>query len=145
MRIATFVVLSGLLIFSAGCASRGNPDQIASLQGQLTQTEAALRAQEERNKALEAELQAAQGGNAGIPQEPYKGAIYRTPSGFEIAAIEVQRALKSAGYYSGTVDGKIGPDSREAIRNFQRDNSIAPDGVCGRQTWNKLKTHLASN
>ncbi|MBN1688758.1 MAG: peptidoglycan-binding protein [Candidatus Omnitrophica bacterium] len=68
--------------------------------------------------------------------------MYRTPSGFEIPALSLQEALKNAGYYKGTLDGKIGSGTREAIKNFQRDNGLKVDGVCGRNTWERLKVYL---
>ena len=140
MRIVTWMLLlGGLLIGSTGCASQTNYDsQIASLQGQLAQTQAALQAEQAKNLGLQKQLS-----GPTIPEEPYKGSTYRTAGGFEVPAKDIQKALKGAGYYSGTADGKIGPDSREALRNFQRDNGLTPDGVCGRQTWDKLKTHLS--
>ncbi len=70
------------------------------------------------------------------------GAIYRTPSGFEIPAVNIQKALKKAGYYQGAIDGKVGPGTRDAIRAFQKDNGMTADGICGRQTWSKLKNYL---
>ncbi len=135
MRIVPFILLGGLLIGITGCASQGNEAKINSLQMQLAETQAALKAEQEKNLAL-------QRGPA-IPVEPYQGATYRTATGFEVSAMDIQKALKKAGYYSGTANGKVGPDSREALRNFQRDNGLTADGVCGRQTWNKLKQHLA--
>lgn len=71
-------------------------------------------------------------------------AMYRTPSGFEVPSADVQRALKGAGFYDGDVDGKIGPKTRDAIREFQRANNLEPDGVCGRKTWDLLKSYLSS-
>jgi murein L,D-transpeptidase YcbB/YkuD len=55
---------------------------------------------------------------------------------------DIQLALKNAGFYDGTVDGKIGPRSREAIKEFQRINGLKVDGVVGRQTWDKLSPYL---
>lgn len=142
MRVVTLLVLtSGLLIAATGCVSKGrHQSEVSDLQGQLTQTQAALKAQEEKNKALEEQIS---GSRPVVPVEAYQGSTNRTPSGFELPAADIQKGLKSAGYYSGVIDGKIGPDSREALRNFQRDNGLTPDGVCGRQTWNKLKTYLS--
>lgn len=142
MRIVTLLVLtSGLLIATTGCVSKGRyQSEVNTLQRQLVQTEAALRAQEEKSKALEAQIS---GKKSSVAAEPYLGSTYRTPTGFELPAVDIQKGLKGAGYYSGAINGKIGPDSREALRNFQRDNGLTPDGVCGRQTWNKLKTYLS--
>lgn len=51
---------------------------------------------------------------------------------------KVQQALKNAGFYTGSIDGKIGPKTREAIRAFQAQNGLKADGVAGTQTWAKL-------
>jgi len=54
---------------------------------------------------------------------------------------QIQQALKNAGFYQGVVDGKMGPLTREAVKEFQRVNGLAPDGVAGRQTWSKLRAY----
>ena len=59
-----------------------------------------------------------------------------------VSADQVQSALKSAGYYQGPVDGKVGAKTKKAISNFQRGNNLKADGVVGRQTWTALKAHL---
>jgi hypothetical protein len=40
----------------------------------------------------------------------------------------VQRALRREGYYSGPVDGDLGPRSRAAIREYQTDHRMAATG-----------------
>jgi Putative peptidoglycan binding domain len=40
----------------------------------------------------------------------------------------VQDALARRGYYPGQVDGVIGPETRSAIREFQRDNGLPVTG-----------------
>ena len=138
MRIVTLVLLSSLMIAATGCVSKGqHQSEVSGLQGQVAQMDAVLKAEQARNQQLQAQLE----GKA--QRASYTGAAYRTPAGFELPAVDIQKALKSAGYYAGGVDGKIGPDSREAIRSFQRDNGLSADGVCGKQTWSKLKTYLA--
>jgi len=72
------------------------------------------------------------------------GAMYRTPSGFEVKSVDIQKALQGAGYYSGNIDGKIGPQTREALRAFQRDHHMTADGVCGPKTWDALSQYLTS-
>lgn len=51
---------------------------------------------------------------------------------FEIRAL--QQLLKSAGAYAGPIDGIFGPDSMEAVRTFQKKNSIPADDGIGAQT-----------
>ncbi len=53
---------------------------------------------------------------------------------------EIQRLLRRLGYYSGTIDGKFGPSSRDAIHAFQRAVGIHPaDGVGGADLLAKLR------
>jgi len=55
---------------------------------------------------------------------------------------EVQTALKNANFYTGQIDGKIGPKTRQAIEEFQKANNLKPDGKVGPKTWALLNTHL---
>ncbi len=57
-------------------------------------------------------------------------------------AAEIQKALKNLGLYEGEIDGKIGPRTKEAIREFQKKNNLKPDGKVGAQTWPLLKKAL---
>ena len=54
---------------------------------------------------------------------------------------EIQQALKNAGFYQGTVDGKMGAVTRDAIKEFQRVHGLTDDGVVGRRTWAKLRAY----
>lgn len=42
---------------------------------------------------------------------------------------DIQRALNEAGYTVGRVDGQMGPGTRRALENYQRDNGLAVGGV----------------
>lgn len=54
---------------------------------------------------------------------------------------DIQTALKNAGYYTGNIDGKIGPKTDSAIKTFQKDNGLKVDGVVGQKTWNLLSKY----
>jgi len=41
---------------------------------------------------------------------------------------EIQQALASKGYFQGDANGQWGPDSADALKRFQADQSLAPDG-----------------
>ncbi len=43
-------------------------------------------------------------------------------------AVSVQRELKSLGYYHGYIDGKVGPQTRAAIQNYQADYRLPITG-----------------
>ena len=36
-------------------------------------------------------------------------------------------------------DGIFGSDTEAALRQFQRDNGLVPDGIVGPQTWTALQ------
>lgn len=61
---------------------------------------------------------------------------------FTPTAREIQTALKKAGVYSGPIDGKIGPKTRQAIKDFQKSKGLVPDGAVGPKTWNQLGKYL---
>ena len=44
---------------------------------------------------------------------------------------EIQQALRDRGYGDGTVDGKWGKSSEEALKQFQRDQNLKDDGKLG--------------
>lgn len=50
-----------------------------------------------------------------------------------------QQLLAKAGYNPGDIDGKYGQNTINAVKNFQRDHGLDPDGVCGPLTWAILK------
>lgn len=76
-----------------------------------------------------------EGMQAGFGQSGRAAAIKSTPRG-------IQTALKNAGYYTGSVDGKIGPQTKEAIREFQRTHGLSADGKVGPKTWTQLAQYL---
>src|SRR2546430_2016486 len=43
--------------------------------------------------------------------------------------VEVQRRLARAGYYHGAIDGIMGPQTRRAIRTYERDHNMPAYGV----------------
>jgi peptidoglycan hydrolase-like protein with peptidoglycan-binding domain len=55
---------------------------------------------------------------------------------------QIQKALKNAGYYDGVADGKMGPKTRTAIMEFQKNMGLKADGVAGRNTKEKLLKYL---
>ncbi len=50
----------------------------------------------------------------------------------------MQRALKSKGYYTGTVDGKFGPKTRSAVYRYQKAIGLIADGRPGNKTLSAL-------
>ena len=151
-KATRFTMLAVMIaaIALSGCASRKTGKKVDTMQAQvnamtdelvrldqsLQDTRAALAAQEGKGGGLESGAVSSSG------EGSVSGGMYRTPSGFEIPSVNIQKALKKAGYYNGAVDGKVGPGTRDAIAAFQKDNGLKADGVCGRGTWAKLKSYL---
>lgn len=55
---------------------------------------------------------------------------------------DIQRALKNAGLYSGSIDGKLGPRTKKAIEEFQSSKGLKADGKVGPKTWAELEKYL---
>lgn len=60
----------------------------------------------------------------------------------KLSARQIQRALKNAGYYQGSIDGKIGSKTKEAIIKFQKAQGLKADGIVGKKTAAALNTYL---
>ena len=54
----------------------------------------------------------------------------------------VQKALSALGYDPGTIDGKDGPNTQKAVREFQASASIKIDGIVGSETRGALRDRL---
>ena len=142
-----FAVLLTLGILAlSGCASTQSARDINQMKTEIGMLDQRL-SQIERTSL-------GQTGTAAWPTEsqPAEAAVTAASSS-EMAAVSsiadtkpskhnIQQALKNAGLYQGSVDGKIGPQTRSAIREFQRVNGLKVDGVVGKQTWNKLIPYL---
>ena len=67
-------------------------------------------------------------------------AAYKTlqlgSSGPEV--VQLQQALNQRGYPVGSADGKFGPKTETAVRNFQKDNKLKVDGIAGNGTQTAL-------
>ena len=151
-RFTMLAVMVGLIALS-GCASKKTTKKIDTMQAQMNAMTDELVRLDQSLQDTRAAIQSSEGRSAsGVSDSGYassdegsvSGGMYRTPSGFEIPSVNIQKALKKAGYYQGAIDGKVGPGTRDAIRAFQQDNGLGADGVCGSKTWSKLKVYLES-
>lgn len=51
---------------------------------------------------------------------------------------QLQTQLQELGFYSGRIDGHFGPDTHEALTNYQINYGIQDDGICGPETLHAL-------
>lgn len=64
-------------------------------------------------------------------------------SGQEVT--NIQTRLKNWGYYTGAVDGVYGSRTVAAVKRFQQNNGLTPDGIAGSQTLAKMGIQSSSN
>lgn len=54
----------------------------------------------------------------------------------------IQMLLKIAGFDPGSADGSVGPKTQKAIKDFQRQHQLPPDGRIGYRTLGALAEYL---
>lgn len=72
----------------------------------------------------------------------YAGKSPTTAGGSDEEVLLIQKKLKAAGYYAGSLDGISGPKTVAAIRNFQKDQGLVVDGKFGPKTRDALDDFL---
>jgi len=134
------------VIFLSGCvttrASKGSDLQVSELQAKVSYLESELERSNQKISSLEDKL--SMRSSIQYPSRisgsdvSYGSADITDPS-----SEQIQTALKNAGYYTGSIDGKIGTKSKDAIMAFQGDNGLKVDGKVGAMTWSKLREYLS--
>lgn len=56
--------------------------------------------------------------------------------------ILLQTQLNKQGFNAGEIDGKVGSNTREAIRKWQLKNALAADGYMSQQLFEKIKNNI---
>ncbi|MFA5410513.1 MAG: peptidoglycan-binding domain-containing protein [Candidatus Omnitrophota bacterium] len=124
------VLLVGFLFALSGCATgrKQKEMEIQGLRNQVSVLEAQIQAKDEEISSLRGRM---------LPKSKVVGEVKFRPK-----AKDVQIALRNAGYNPGAIDGRMGRQTRDAIRAFQRANNLSVDGKVGKQTWSLLKEYL---
>ena len=84
-----------------------------------------------------------QQGEVAIEQSLQTAVLKNGSRGNEVK--EVQRKLKQWGYYTGSVDGVFGANTKTAVIAFQKKNGLQADGVVGKETYKALGMNDAYN
>lgn len=74
---------------------------------------------------------------------PATGPLRVGDEGDEVLAL--QQALVELGFDPGEPDGAYGPQTAEAVSQFQQQQGLAADGVAGAETLEALRNALASS
>ena|SRR3989338_865399 len=141
--INRFLILALCVLFFAGCATAGKNHalELQQCQNRIASLEEELKEKDREVTQLERDLQRKE-------DESYRRSASstktRSDSGYSSSpsTSQIQKALKSAGYYKGPIDGKVGAKTQDAIIKFQKDNGLKSDGKVGQMTWSELKVYL---
>lgn len=56
--------------------------------------------------------------------------------------MKIQAVLRKIGYNLNTIDGIYGRETEQAVKNFQKNNGLAPDGIIGSNTYRVLRDFI---
>ncbi|MEY7999102.1 M14 family metallopeptidase [Clostridium sp. Mt-5] len=56
--------------------------------------------------------------------------------------MQIQATLEKAGYNPGPIDGMYGIQTEGAVKDFQRNNGLLPDGIIGPDTYRILRSFM---
>jgi peptidoglycan hydrolase-like protein with peptidoglycan-binding domain len=130
------LAVMGIFVLS-GCAMMNKNDALSNqgLRNKVSALETQLKEKDDEiNSLKEASLKSNEAVNVDVSKVG--------EANQQADSKQIQTALKNAGYYQGTVDGKMGRKTRRAVREFQKANKLPVDGHVGKDTWMVLKEYL---
>lgn len=133
------LLLLAVCFFAAGC-SGGKEARIGMLETKSAEIESRMESMEQRLTALEVYYQDMTKAKLAKAAEAVKASAKVSVD--QMTDSDIQSALRNAGFYTGTVDGKLGPNTTAAIKEFQKANGLTADGVAGDKTKSLLIKHL---
>lgn len=122
------------LVVLGGCATmnKKSDTELQTLKAQVNDLEARVQQKDTEIVGLRQAL-------SKTTEEKYNSLKESLPSATQVPTpLQIQQALKAAGYDPGDIDGKLGSKTRKAVRAFQKANGLNPDGKVGPKTWNAL-------
>ncbi len=120
------LILIPAALLMVGCATAKKCDDLET-RVQILEGKAGISASAKESAVMTAGETATSSKEMSAPDSPTKR--------------DIQAALKNSGFYSGPVDGKLGPKTKKSIEEFQAANGLAADGKVGANTWSKLKKY----
>ena len=145
------VLAVGVVFLSSltGCATTNRRKQMEmenqGLKNQITVLQSQVQSKDEELNSLKDQL--AKTNEAAATKEisavkrsgKNKGYLSKKPRTREM---EIQIALRNAGFDPGIIDGKVSKQTVSAIKDFQKANHLKVTGSVNRRTWRHLKVYL---
>ncbi len=142
-KLFVIVALAVFGFYMFGCGKKQTaeeqmePMSLEALSALNATGEAPLKSETINTSGSKSKMMQAQPLSAAPNLEPLPPAGPYKPTGAEI-----QTALKNANFYTGAIDGQIGPTTKKAIKAFQEANNLQADGKIGPKTWAVLGKYL---
>ena len=162
MSVRLMIVLFAALAVGGCATTQAKVSPVNELQGQVTDLSSRVDAQEKEivdlkynlkemgDKVESKEWESAEQKSVAVAKVSSTAVIKVSPDKGSNGVIkvgataeQVQKALKNAGFYEGSVDGKLGSKTKSAIAEFQKQHNLRADGVVGQKTWNEMKQYLS--
>ena len=144
-KVITFCIVFIFLLSLSGCATAPQQKQkdleIQGLKNQISVLEAQIQSKDEEIAGLRDALSKTVEQKEGLVKEAgRKKSVREAKSHPSIKQIQI--ALTNAGYNPGSIDGRMGRQTKEAIKAFQKANNLKENGKVDKKTWSLLKEHL---
>jgi peptidoglycan hydrolase-like protein with peptidoglycan-binding domain len=137
------LIISILALSLSGCATtkrKQNEMEMQGLKNQISFLETQLQAKDEEINSLKEATKKSQEDKEAQIVKSRKRIIPEIKSRPNVRQIQI--ALKNAGLNPGRIDAKLGKQTKDAIKEFQKANNLKADGKVGKKTWELLKEYL---
>lgn len=132
------VSLMAVVLLAAGCAT-SRAKRSDAIEARVNSLETQVAALNQRlDEGFQGSASSAEMGGGNFPG----GQRSSKWSGKRLTVKQTQKALATAGFYKGNVDGKEGPQTKKAVKEFQQANGLKADGVVGPATSEALSRYL---
>ena len=145
MGIVRMGLIGIVAVCLSGCAAGKTSQEVKRLQSQVGLLDQRVSQLERSGGTWQASEivpePVVEPGPSGAILPPTAGTSKHVTAAVKPSTRDIQQALKNSGFYQGSVDGKMGPLTKGAIREFQRVHGLKDDGVVGKQTWAQMSTY----
>ncbi len=140
----SFLILFIFAVTLAGCAtgSKQKDLEIQGLRNQVSALESQIQSKDEEiNSLREASTKATAEEKTEVTKKSSKKKVIGEAKSHPTSK-QIQVALKNAGYNPGSIDGRMGKQTKDAIKAFQKANNLNENGKADKETWNLLREYL---